>query len=249
MKNNNYPLIFEAYFLDFSSPNFFNLETRVSITIPLSGESPENKETKMLSICFEMNSAFKNHDNTSHNDIVVIVDGFKTTNNGKDFIKEIKETVKTKNPPINKIIMYSSEAELYQNLIPQFEKFLAESYEDKWLNFFQEKKEKFPQKTQVKNKNIVDEKEKINLFTNLTSDKFKKIISDRNITYSTLSKTIRTTETIETVLSKTLGIHKDENNPNPLINELLKINKTFFYHQINDSLINTAIQTIKQKKI
>lgn len=161
-----YPINISSYFLNYSYGNVKNFENRIFITFPKESELILNDEEQdFISLCFEMNSAFKEN-NMNKKCIKIMVNSEE-----KIKCKNLKqfESQLTKNVNHNKTIVFDTEEKMYLNMVLELENFLDNQFLNKWIIFCKEN-----------NKEIEVEKEsvKFNTFLSNTKEIFKEILND-----------------------------------------------------------------------
>jgi len=238
--NNQLPLIFSAYYLDFSYPGQFNAETRAFINIPCADQVlQKNKEINFLSICFEMNSVF---DKEGYFDKQYNVDnGLKVMLKTNKIIvpnfndKKLLTNLELKDADINQIYIYDEEFGLYKNIVSKFENFLINAYSDNWIDFYSQKRKEFNEKYEVTQNNSIstnDERNKLDKFIMQSVDRLQKILiqdlyDERVIKHLNLSYT---NNELTNVFNTNL---KDNITP---VDELLKIAKRNSYFELKNEL-------------
>jgi hypothetical protein len=245
MQKNTYPLSLSSYHLNFSYPGAFNLESRIFLTIPYSGEYLQEKmETNLLSICFEMNSVFnlgRNNDFGQDLGLKIMLNAEKILINDENVEENYCSYFKEKEEKEVKTIFFQEEKELYKNIISSFETFILESHGEKWMEFFLENREKYKKKTPVVflvndkenlGDEIIKEHERIDKFTTDSISRLKNILNSQSFGYEELIKN-NIIYSNPSIVSQVLGGNQEVNST---ADELIKINRCFQYYKLSDEL-------------
>lgn len=260
--NTLYPLSLNAYYLDFSYPGQFTVETRLFITLPYAGQAiSENKITDLLEICLEMNSVFGKKGYEPPNkgiDIgLKVMIGNTNISMPKEKLKENFEHALTQqNPTHSEHYFFETEQDLYKNLVPALSKFISEAYSDNWIDFAQKCREKYMKKTPViyltkeeKDENIYLQKEsdKINKFIGDALERVQLILNASKVDeelFKELNMSVNGGSGIASQILGTVPI-----NERTEVIELGKVIKTLQYFTLSDELENQNSSKPKVKKI
>ncbi len=150
MENLKHPLSVSCYYLNYSYPGQLNFESRIFLTFPYPGQTINTKEdVRFMSICFEMNSAFKEEDILNPGNSMGIKLMFNTIQS------KISEPINQKNilnaigdDDANRKTLYNfnSEAEMYEKMTSSLKEFALSSYHQDWDKFCKKEFEEYNKK-------------------------------------------------------------------------------------------------------
>lgn len=236
--NNQLPLIFSAYYLDFSYPGQFNAETRTFINLPCADQAlTKNKEIDFLSICFEMTSVFdrEGYFDKTHNTDNGLKVMLKVNKVNLSMLTEqnLINKLELNDSNINQMYVCDEEFGLYKNMVSRFENFLVNSYSDNWINFYSEKRQNFNKKYNVDGEfeNTNDERNKLDKFIMQSVNRLQKMLTE-DLFDEKIIKNLNLTS-IDDSFSN--SFNKMAGNINPL-EELMKIAKKNSYFELKDEL-------------
>ena len=149
--NNKHPISLSAYYLDFSYPGFLTLETRMFLSMPLPDNLLEKNQTlKFVEICFDMTSVFNKEQEYKSEEMdrgLIMRVGFKEMNLPEKNIQSyFTKQMKSDTPQVQQSYFFESEQDLYENIIPALKEFLPSAYNENWVNFIKESREKYLKK-------------------------------------------------------------------------------------------------------
>lgn len=150
MENPTYPLSVSCYYLNYSYPGQLNFESRIFLTFPYPGQTVNQKDdVKFISICFEVNSAFKEEDILNPENSMGIKLMVNTINsniskpiNEKNILKAIGDD------DANRKVLYNfhSESEMYEKMTSALKDFALTAYNQDWDIFCKREFEEYNKK-------------------------------------------------------------------------------------------------------